>query len=191
MNGSHAAVSHFMAQGGRGVLINMASIGGMFPTPLAASYAASKFGIAGFTDSLRAELAVRSEIEVCGVYPSFVDTPGVAHAANYSGRPLNGLRPNLHPGRWRSGSSISPASTPGAVHRRAAAAAARGRADARVVSRQLTERRGRLSIVRTHAADQRRAEAPLPEDAALHGALARPAEGAVAAAPSRWWPAVP
>ena len=97
MNGSHVAVRHFMRQGGRGVLINMASIGGIFPTPLAASYAASKFGIAGFIDSLRAELAVRSEIEVCGVYPSFVDTPGVAHAANYSGHALDGMRPNLQP----------------------------------------------------------------------------------------------
>jgi NAD(P)-dependent dehydrogenase (short-subunit alcohol dehydrogenase family) len=37
---------------------------------LAASYSASKFGMAGYTEALRAELAARSGIRVCGVYPA-------------------------------------------------------------------------------------------------------------------------
>ena len=97
VSGAHAAVAQFMAQDGRGILINMSSLGGIFPTPLAASYGAGKFGVAGFTDSLRAELAMRSRIEVCGVYPSFVDTPGIDAAGNYGGHSLGDLRPDLDP----------------------------------------------------------------------------------------------
>jgi NAD(P)-dependent dehydrogenase (short-subunit alcohol dehydrogenase family) len=97
IHGSHAAVRQFLAQDGRGVLINMASVGGVFPVPFGTSYAASKFGIAGFTDSLRAELAIRTGIEVCGVYPTFVDTPAAGYAGNYSGHVLDAFRPNLEP----------------------------------------------------------------------------------------------
>jgi short-subunit dehydrogenase len=97
IRGAHAVLPHFMAQGGRGVLINMSSLGGVFPVPFATSYAAGKFGIAGFTDSLRAELAARTRIEVCGVYPGFVDTPWHAHAGNRTGRSLRRFRPTLDP----------------------------------------------------------------------------------------------
>lgn len=97
VHGSHAAVRQFLAQDGRGVLINMASIGGVFPVPFGTSYAAGKFGVAGFTDSLRAELGIRTGIEVCGVYPTFVDTPAAGYAGNYSGHRLDALRPNLEP----------------------------------------------------------------------------------------------
>jgi short-subunit dehydrogenase len=97
IHGCYAVLPHFMAQGGRGVLINMSSIGGVFPIPYGTSYAASKSGIAAFTDSLRAELGSRSRIEVCGVYPAFVDTPWHDHAANYTGRSLRHLQPTLDP----------------------------------------------------------------------------------------------
>jgi short-subunit dehydrogenase len=79
------------------VLINMSSMDGVFPVPFATSYAAGKFGVAGFTDSLRAELAARTGIEVCGVYPGFVDTPWHAHAGNRTGRSLRRFRPTLDP----------------------------------------------------------------------------------------------
>ena len=105
VHGSHAAVRQFLAQDGRGVLINMASIGGIFPVPFGTSYAASKFGIAGFTDSLRAELAIRTGIEVCGVYPTFVDTPAAGYAGNYSGHRLDAFGPTSNRRMWRSGSS--------------------------------------------------------------------------------------
>jgi hypothetical protein len=70
-------------------LINNVSIGGWAPTPFAAAYTASKFGLRGFTASLRQELANRSGIHVCGIFPAMVDTPGFSHGANMSGRSLD------------------------------------------------------------------------------------------------------
>ena len=46
----------YWARGG-GVIVNLCSIGSYLPMPFAASYSASKFGLMGFTDALRAELA--------------------------------------------------------------------------------------------------------------------------------------
>ena len=56
INGSHAALPHFFDRGGRGVIINVPSIFGRVPMPYAASYSASKAGLAGFTEALRFEL---------------------------------------------------------------------------------------------------------------------------------------
>jgi short-subunit dehydrogenase len=82
-----------------GVIINMASIGGRIPIPFSAAYSASKFGVKGFTEALRYELAAESNIEVCGLYPSFVDTPTNIHSANYTGRALRPVPPVLSPER--------------------------------------------------------------------------------------------
>lgn len=87
VHGAHAALPHFLAQG-HGVLINNISIGGLIATPYAAAYAAAKAGVRAFAHSLRQELAPWPSIHVCSVYPYFVDTPGVQHAANYTGRKL-------------------------------------------------------------------------------------------------------
>jgi short-subunit dehydrogenase len=87
VHGAHAALPYFVERG-RGVLINNSSIGGFVPTPYAAAYAASKFGIRALSDSLRQELARWPDVHVCAVYPYFLDTPGVQHAANYTGRRL-------------------------------------------------------------------------------------------------------
>ena len=70
----------------RGVVVNVSSIGGRVPIPFAAAYTASKYGVAGFTEALRDELAARSGIAVCGVYPGYVDTPTDIHSANHTGR---------------------------------------------------------------------------------------------------------
>jgi short-subunit dehydrogenase len=59
MNGSHAVLPHFFERGGCGVIVNASSIFGRVPMPFAASYTASKAGLAGFTEALRAELAPR------------------------------------------------------------------------------------------------------------------------------------
>lgn len=99
INGSHAALPHFFDRGGRGVIINVSSIGGLVPMPFATSYSASKFGLAGFTEALRSELAARSEIEVCGVYPAYVDTPTYLESANYTGRSLRPVPPVVPPER--------------------------------------------------------------------------------------------
>jgi short-subunit dehydrogenase len=83
--GAHAALPYFLKQD-RGVLINNVSIGGLMPTPLASSYAAAKAGVRAFSRSLGLELHDRPGIDVCAVFPPFVDAPGIQHAANYTGR---------------------------------------------------------------------------------------------------------
>jgi short-subunit dehydrogenase len=88
MHGAHAVLPVFLRQG-RGVLINNISLGGWAPTPFAASYTATKFGLRGFTASLRQELINHPNIHVCAVFPAMIDTPGFVHGANVSGRKLN------------------------------------------------------------------------------------------------------
>jgi short-subunit dehydrogenase len=88
MHGAFAALPIFLRQK-RGILINTVSLGGWAPTPFAAAYTASKFGLRGFTASLRQELVVHPGIHVCGVFPAMVDTPGFVHGANMSGRMLD------------------------------------------------------------------------------------------------------
>jgi NAD(P)-dependent dehydrogenase (short-subunit alcohol dehydrogenase family) len=105
IHGSHAALPHFFDREGRGVIINVSSIFGRVPMPWAASYSASKFGLAGFTEALRAELAAHSRIEVCGVYPAYVDTPTYLNSANYTGRALRPVPPVVPPSAWPSRSS--------------------------------------------------------------------------------------
>jgi len=88
MNGAFAVLPVFLRQG-RGILINNISLGGWAPTPFAAAYTASKFGLRGFTASLRQELGAHPHIHVCGVFPAMVDTPGFVHGANMSGKKLD------------------------------------------------------------------------------------------------------
>ncbi|WP_027998195.1 SDR family oxidoreductase [Sinorhizobium arboris] len=88
INDAHAAIPIFRKQG-HGVFINMISLGGFASAPFAAAYSASKFGLRGFSEALRAELADERDIHICDVYPTFMDTPGVAHGANYTGRKLS------------------------------------------------------------------------------------------------------
>jgi short-subunit dehydrogenase len=84
MNDAHAVVPIFIDQG-HGIWVNMISIGGFVPTAHAAAYAASKFGLRGFSQALRGELSKHPRIHICDVYPTFVDTPASGHAANYTG----------------------------------------------------------------------------------------------------------
>jgi short-subunit dehydrogenase len=88
MHGAAAVLPVFLRQG-RGTLINNISMGGWSPIPFAAAYTASKFGLRGFTASLRQELGDHPGIHVCGVFPSMVDTPGFVHGANVSGRRID------------------------------------------------------------------------------------------------------
>ena len=101
MNGAHAVLPHFRRRG-RGTLINMISVGGWTVAPYAAAYTASKFGLRGFSEALRAELGSLPEVHVCEVYPTFVDTPGLLHGANYSGKRLRPPPPVLDPRRVAS-----------------------------------------------------------------------------------------
>ncbi|MGH1573603.1 SDR family oxidoreductase [Methylobacterium sp. P31] len=88
LHGAYAMLPHFLDRG-RGTLINTVSMGGWAPTPFAAAYTASKFGLRGFSASLRQELARHRDIHVCAVFPAIVDTPGLEHGANVTGKRLN------------------------------------------------------------------------------------------------------
>ncbi|MCD2518759.1 SDR family oxidoreductase [Massilia sp. G4R7] len=88
MNDAHAVLPIFLEQD-RGIWVNMISVGGFVPSPYAAAYTASKYGLRGFSEALRAELGRRPDIHVCDVYPTFVDSPGFSHGANYTGAKLS------------------------------------------------------------------------------------------------------
>src|SRR3546814_23314 len=91
MNDAHAVLPIFIAQG-HGVFVNMISLGGFAAAPFAAAYSASKFGLKGFSEALRAELLAHPGIHICDVYPSFVDTPALRHAGNSTGKALSAYR---------------------------------------------------------------------------------------------------
>src|SRR5690606_15909755 len=76
-----------------GVLVNVVSLGAWAPTPYAVSYTASKYGLRGYSEALRAELHDWPGIRICDVFPSVIDTPGFSHAANYTGKALRPPRP--------------------------------------------------------------------------------------------------
>jgi len=96
MHGAYEIVPHFKSRG-RGTLVNMISLGGWVPAPYATAYTASKFGLRGFSEALRAELSSYPHIHVCEVYPTFVDTPGMSHGANYSGGQVRPPPPVIDP----------------------------------------------------------------------------------------------
>ena len=67
------AVRHFLAAGEKGVIVNTASLAGKIGAPLLAHYAASKFAVVGFTQSLAKEVGEHG-IRVNAVCPGFVRT---------------------------------------------------------------------------------------------------------------------
>src|ERR1044072_344296 len=96
MHSAHAVLPYFKQQK-QGILINNISVGGWFPTPYGAAYTASKFGIRGFSESLKGELSNYPGIHICDLYPGFLDTPGMQHAANYTGKYLKPAPPVADP----------------------------------------------------------------------------------------------
>jgi short-subunit dehydrogenase len=96
IHGAHAVVPYFKKQQ-YGVLINNISIGGWFPVPYGVGYSASKFGLRGYSEALRGELSQYRNIHVCDLFPAFLDTPGIQHAANYSGKILRPAPPVYDP----------------------------------------------------------------------------------------------
>lgn len=95
---AHAVLPIFLRQG-HGVFVNMISMVGFAAAPLAAAYSASKFGLRGLSEALRAEMAAHPRIHVCDVYPALVDTPALDHAANYTGKAIHPPTPMLEPRR--------------------------------------------------------------------------------------------
>lgn len=98
MNGARTVIPYFKRQD-HGILINNISVGGWFPTPYGSAYTASKFGLRGFSAALKGELRGWSDIHVCDLYPAFLDTPGMQHAANYTGKALKPVPPVYAPQR--------------------------------------------------------------------------------------------
>jgi short-subunit dehydrogenase len=98
MNGAHAVLPIFKAQGA-GILINNISIGGFLPVPYGAGYTAAKFGLRGWSEALKGELAAWPDIHVCDLFPAFLDTPGIQHAGNNTGKVLKPAPPVYDPDR--------------------------------------------------------------------------------------------
>jgi short-subunit dehydrogenase len=96
VHGAHAILPYFKQQG-YGIIINNISVGGWFPTPYMSAYSASKFGLRGFSESLKGELTPFPNIHICDLYPAFLDTPGIQHAANFTGRLLRPAPPVYDP----------------------------------------------------------------------------------------------
>lgn len=67
------AVTPLMREQGGGRIVNVGSVAGMIPAPLAIPYAATKVGLHAATDALRLELAPFG-IRLALVIPGFVDT---------------------------------------------------------------------------------------------------------------------
>ena len=72
INGVHAAYPVMIAQGS-GHIVNMASIAGLFPFPIALPYTASKHAVLGLSLGLRAEAAALG-VKVSVVCPAGIDT---------------------------------------------------------------------------------------------------------------------
>lgn len=90
--GAHSVLPYFKDQG-YGILINNISVGAWMPTPYATGYTASKFGLLGFSEALKGELSAWKNIHVCDLFSAFLDTPGMQHAANYTGKVLRPAPP--------------------------------------------------------------------------------------------------
>lgn len=98
LHGAYAVLPYFKKQR-YGVLINNISVGGWIPVPYGVGYSASKFGLRGFSQALSGELRRYKNIYICDLYPAFLDSPGIQHAANYTGHILKPAPPVYDPQR--------------------------------------------------------------------------------------------
>ena len=74
IDSTRLAVRAMRRAGNGGVVINLASLIGLYPMAAAPVYAAAKAGVVNFTRSLT-QLGVDSGIRVCAICPELVDTP--------------------------------------------------------------------------------------------------------------------
>lgn len=84
-----AALPEFVDRN-RGHLMATVSLGGICPLPASAAYSAAKAGLRAFLAALNTEL-FGTDVHVCGIYPTAVDTPMLRHEARAGGSTLNFL----------------------------------------------------------------------------------------------------
>jgi short-subunit dehydrogenase len=72
----------------------MSSVAGLIPAPMYSIYAATKFGIRGFTEALRRE-TLPLGVQVCGIYPG----PAVTEFSQHSGND-NAVRKSIKTPGW-------------------------------------------------------------------------------------------
>ena len=83
-NGTRVALDHLRAEGG--TIVNVASGLGERAVPLQAAYCASKFGVRGFSESVRVELEHDSvPVRLSVIKPASMDTPLFRHARTRMG----------------------------------------------------------------------------------------------------------
>jgi len=95
VHGTRAVLPHFTVQG-HGVVINVASMLGKMAMPYYTAYAAAKFAVVGFGETLREEL-IGTGVDVVTIMPASIDTPFFEHSANYTGRAVKPPRPIYDP----------------------------------------------------------------------------------------------
>ena len=98
------AVRRFLASGTKGVIVNTASLAGKIGAPLLAHYAASKFAVIGFTQSLAKEVGAHG-IRVNAVCPGYVRTSMQEREIAWEGR-LRGLPPEAVRGEYVSATAL-------------------------------------------------------------------------------------
>nr|WP_247714058.1 SDR family oxidoreductase [Qipengyuania xiamenensis] len=79
--GAQAAYPHLKKTAPGSCLLNTASAAGVYGTPGASVYSATKFGVRAITESLDGEWA-EDGIKVRSIMPSFIDTPLLDHNPN-------------------------------------------------------------------------------------------------------------
>jgi len=73
IHGCHFFYPRMIAQGGGGHIVNISSAAGLGPIPTQTAYCASKYGVLGFSETLRGEAALHG-IGVTVICPSLVTT---------------------------------------------------------------------------------------------------------------------
>ncbi len=90
--GAQAAHSWLKASAPGSCLLNTASAAGIYGTPGATVYSATKFGVRAITESLDAEWSP-DQIKVCDLMPGFIDTPLLDQSASQASN--DGIRENV------------------------------------------------------------------------------------------------
>lgn len=84
INCAHSVLPIFKKQK-EGILLNNVSIGGYIPAPYSSAYSATKFGIRGMIEGLRAEVSNYPNIHISALYPGLQRSTGNMHSSKYSG----------------------------------------------------------------------------------------------------------